>query len=210
QRRCIIRAMLCTVLAAALTFTAPQGWHASKPSSSMRVAEFTLPRADGDSDDAQLVLYYFGGQGGSVDANIDRWVGQMRVQQPTDTPKKERRTVNGLTVNLVDVNGTYIAEMAPGSDQRHNQPHFRLRADVTRVDVAKRADIGASGYEKIAGTVHFAVDPNDPRNAVIADLDIAPRNAAGLVEFSADMYVLRPKDAAHSNGSALVEVSNRG
>src|SRR5206468_7139426 len=62
----------------------------------------------------------------------------------------------------------------------------------------------------IAGTVHFAVDPRDPRNAVIADIDRAPRNAAGLVEFSADMYVVRPKDAAHGNGSALVEVSNRG
>lgn len=83
-------------------------------------------------------------------------------------------------------------------------------AEVTRVDITTRADIGLSGYEKLAGTVHFAVDPANPHNRVIVDLDKAPRNAAGLVEFSADMYIVRPKDPERSNGSALVEVSNRG
>jgi alpha/beta hydrolase family protein len=85
-----------------------------------------------------------------------------------------------------------------------------VRADVTRVDVARRADIGASGYEKIAGTIHFAVDPKDPHNAVVVDLDKAPRNANGRVEFSSSIYIVRPKDPARSNGSVLVEVSNRG
>lgn len=84
------------------------------------------------------------------------------------------------------------------------------RAEVTRVEIAKRADIGMSGYEKVAGTVHFSVDPKDPRNRIVVDLDKAPRNSSGLVEFSADMYVLRPKDPARGNGSAVVEVSNRG
>lgn len=83
-------------------------------------------------------------------------------------------------------------------------------AEVVRVDVAKRADVGASGYEKIIGTIHFAVDPRDPRNGVIVDLDKARTNTEGRVEFSADLYILRPKDAARSNGVALVEVSNRG
>jgi hypothetical protein len=84
------------------------------------------------------------------------------------------------------------------------------RADVTRAVITTRADVGVSGYEKIAGTIHFAVDPADPHNRVVVDLDKAPRNAAGLVEFSADMYVLRPKDERRANGAALVEVSNRG
>ncbi|HMD35898.1 MAG TPA: alpha/beta hydrolase domain-containing protein [Vicinamibacterales bacterium] len=84
------------------------------------------------------------------------------------------------------------------------------RADVTRVEIAKRAEVQGSGYEKIAGTVHFAVNPADPRNAIIVDLDKAPRNAAGLVEFSSDFYILRPKEPARGNNSALVEVSNRG
>lgn len=83
-------------------------------------------------------------------------------------------------------------------------------AEVTRVDITRRADVAGSGYEKIVGTVHFALDPANPRNAVIADLDKATRGADGRVTFSADLYVLRPKDAARANGVALVEVANRG
>lgn len=83
-------------------------------------------------------------------------------------------------------------------------------AEVTRIEITKRADIGMSGYEKIAGIVHFAVDPKDSHNRIVVDLDKAPRANDGRVEFSADMYMLRPKDPARGNGSALVEVSNRG
>src|SRR4051812_28961347 len=83
------------------------------------------------------------------------------------------------------------------------------RAEVTRVDVTKRMDLGASGYEKIIGTIHFAVDPRDPRNARVADIEKAPVNAAGRVEFSSDLYILKPK-APRGNGAALVDVLNRG
>ena len=82
-------------------------------------------------------------------------------------------------------------------------------AEVTRVDV-RRADVGMSGYEKIVGTIYFAIDPKDPGNQVIVGLDKAPRNSAGLVEFSADLYILQPRDATRSNGVALVDVVNRG
>jgi len=82
-------------------------------------------------------------------------------------------------------------------------------AEVTRVDVARRMDLGASGYEKIVGTIHFAVDPSDPRNRVVVDLDKAPVNAAGRVEFSSDLYILKPK-APRGNGAALLDILNRG
>src|SRR5688500_9894910 len=84
------------------------------------------------------------------------------------------------------------------------------RAEVMRVDITKRADIGQSGYEKVAGTVHFSVDPTHPRNAVVVDIDKAPRAANGRVEFSADVYLIKPKDPARGNGTVLVEVPNRG
>ena len=118
---------------AGLTFTAPSGWKAVPSSSSMRVAQYAIPRAAGDAADAELIVYYFGGTGGTVEANIERWLGQM--QQPdgkssSAVAKRESRTVNGLKVTLVDVSGTYIAEMTPGSAQRHNSPGFRLRAAV--------------------------------------------------------------------------------
>ena len=125
--------VLVALLASGVTFTTPDGWQQSPPGSSMRVAEFTLPRASGDAEDAQLVVYYFGGQGGSVDANLQRWTGQ--IEQPDGRPsaavaKKESRRVNGLALTLVDVSGTYVAETAPGSTAHHNKPGFRLRAGV--------------------------------------------------------------------------------
>ena len=81
-------------------------------------------------------------------------------------------------------------------------------AEVVRVEITDRQDIPQYGYEQIAGKVRFAVDPKDPRNAVIADIDKAPKNADGKVEFAADMLALRPKTGG--NGVALVDVVNRG
>lgn len=119
--------------AAGLTYTAPADWKSVSTTSSMRVAQFALPHAPGDAQDGELVLYYFGGSGGTVQANIERWIGQM--QQPDGKPsssvaKHDTATIDGLKVTLVDVSGTYVAEMAPGSSERHNNPGYRLRAAV--------------------------------------------------------------------------------
>ncbi|HEY7910760.1 MAG TPA: alpha/beta hydrolase domain-containing protein [Blastocatellia bacterium] len=91
------------------------------------------------------------------------------------------------------------------------------RAAVTRIEIKTRADLLAGkefalagSYEKIVAKVYFEVDPANPRNRVIVDLDKAPRNARGNVEFSADLYILKPKDTARGNGAALVEIPNRG
>ncbi len=83
-------------------------------------------------------------------------------------------------------------------------------AEVTRVEIARRTDLGSSGYERIDGTLSFAIDPKLPQNRVIADLDRAPVNASGRVEFSADVCILHPKQPAAGNGSAIVDVANRG
>ena len=91
------------------------------------------------------------------------------------------------------------------------------RAELVRVEVTSRTDVlagktfGAAGaYEKIWGTAHFAIDPANPRNAIIADIKLAPRNAAGKVEFSADLFILKPKDPARGNGVVFFDVVNRG
>ena len=90
-------------------------------------------------------------------------------------------------------------------------------AHVTRVEIISRNDVLdgrafglAGGYEKIVGRVYFAVNPDNLHNRLIVDLDKAPRNAQGEVEFSADLYLLKPKDMNKGNGSVLFEVSNRG
>ncbi len=123
-----------SVAAGELRYKAAEGWVIEHPTSSMRVAQYKLPKAAGDSEDASLVLYYFGSdQGGSVQDNIDRWVGQIEKpdgSSSSDKAKTERLTVNGLRVTTIDVTGTYTAEMSPGSGTRHNKPNYRLRAAV--------------------------------------------------------------------------------
>jgi hypothetical protein len=85
---------------------------------------------------------------------------------------------------------------------------------VTRLEVTRRepvlggAPFGAGGaYEKIVGVLHFAIDPNARSHEPIADVGLAPRNRRGLVESSADFYVLRPLSG---NRRLLLDVPNRG
>jgi hypothetical protein len=117
-----------------LHYKAPDGWAKEPSSSAMRVAQYKLPKAEGDPEDAALVVYYFGAtQGGAVQVNIDRWISQ--VQQPDgssskDKAKTETSTVNGLKVTTVDVSGTYTAEMAPGTGSQRNDANYRMRAAV--------------------------------------------------------------------------------
>jgi len=90
-------------------------------------------------------------------------------------------------------------------------------ADVVRIEVQSRSDLvggqpfGAAGpYEKLSGKIFFAVDPALPANRIVADIDKAPRNAAGKVEFSSDFFLIKPKQIGRGNGAVLYEVSNRG
>jgi len=92
-----------------------------------------------------------------------------------------------------------------------------LSAALLRVEVSERTDVlkgrpfGNTGpYERIVGKAYFAVDPKLPANQIITDIDKAPVNDDGKVEFSADIYVLKPRDPKFGNGAALFEVSNRG
>jgi hypothetical protein len=156
--------------AAGLTFTAPDGWKPVTTSSSMRVAQFAVPRAAGDAQDAELVVYYFGGTGGTVEANIDRWVGQM--QQPDGRPssavlKRQARTINGLKVTIVDVPGTYVAEVTPGSPQRHNSPGFHLRAAVIET---------ANGpyFIKLTGPAKTVASSEKPYEAFLSSIKFQP------------------------------------
>lgn len=121
-----------------LRYKTPAGWQAEKPNSNMRVAQYKLPKAEGDGADAELVVYYFGqGQGGSKQANIDRWLNQM--QQADSSPSKEKAkidntTINGMAVTTVDVVGKYNGGMAsPGASPNATPPdmsNYRLRAAI--------------------------------------------------------------------------------
>jgi Alpha/beta hydrolase domain len=86
----------------------------------------------------------------------------------------------------------------------------RLRLD-TCMPFADGVAFGEVGpYERLAGRVLFAIDPNDPANRAIMDLDHAPRNAAGLVEYGTDIYILKPLELGRGNRRLLYDVNNRG
>jgi hypothetical protein len=71
-------------------------------------------------------------------------------------------------------------------------------ARVARVEIAERTGIRGGTYERMSGKVYFTLDPANPHNKAIVDLDRAARNAAGQVEFSADVEILRPKSGSEA------------
>ena len=96
-------------------------------------------------------------------------------------------------------------------------PSLTANAEVIRFDVLESGpafegrSFGNIGpYLKITGRAIIAVDPADPRNAGIADIDRAPRDERGFVEATADVVLLRPADPLRANGTLLVDVPNRG
>jgi hypothetical protein len=91
------------------------------------------------------------------------------------------------------------------------------RAEITQLEISSRSDLlngkayGVVGpYEWLEGRAHFALDPAHPANRAVVDIGLAPRNSRGLVEFSADIAILRPKDPARASGVAIFDVVNRG
>jgi len=91
-------------------------------------------------------------------------------------------------------------------------------ARITRIEILSvqsptfgGTSFGAVGqYEKILARAYGELDPTDPRNALIADINLAPRNAAGKVEYSTDVHIIKPIDMAKGNGRMHYEVVNRG
>ena len=122
------------LVAGDVSYKVPESWTVEKPTSEMRLAQYKLPKAAGDGEDALLVVFYFGpGQGGTTQANIDRWVNQ--VKQPDGSSSKDKAstetlTVNGLQVTTVDVKGTYSGGMSQDSVPKDSNSIYRLRGAV--------------------------------------------------------------------------------
>ena len=92
-----------------------------------------------------------------------------------------------------------------------------LSAAVTRIEIKTREPYlegrvfdGVGSYERLRGKAFFAVDPKHAANQTVIDLELAPKNDAGLVEFSTDVELLAPKDLSKANGAMLYDVNNRG
>lgn len=96
-----------------------------------------------------------------------------------------------------------------GSDTpASGKPQIRMSVSATEDFAGNYGSVGA--YEKVSGTLHGEVDPKDPKNAVIQDLQLAPVNARGMVEYSTDFVLLKPKDMTKASGVLRYDAPNRG
>jgi len=96
-----------------LSLTAPAAWERKEPSVRIIEHEFAVPAADGDKEAGRLTIM---GAGGSIEANIERWIGQFEQPDGAATKertKREKLTVDGQTVHMVDITGTYKDQRGP-------------------------------------------------------------------------------------------------
>ena len=117
----------------------PQGWSSVTPSSNMRKAEYLVPGEEAKAGDASLAVFYFGpNQGGSVEANIERWIGQFSQSDGSSTRDRARRwkkQVDGMSVDLVDISGTYSGGMGPMGQSQAPSDGYRMLGAISKAPV---------------------------------------------------------------------------
>jgi len=87
----------------------------------------------------------------------------------------------------------------------------RIAIDRIESPVFDGREFGSVGrFEKLSGRAFGEVDPNDPLNAGIVDIQDAPRNARGRVEYVVDISIIQPLDVSRGNGTLLYDIVNRG
>jgi len=130
-----------------------------------------------------------------------------------------RRSAHGIVAGTIALTIALSASPAAARSDRHeNEALDPGTSRVTRITIERVesptfegrsfGDVGQ--YKKIVGRLRGEIEPSDPRNRVITDLDKAPRNARGRVEYFADFYLLTPVDPEEGNHAIFAEVVNRG
>lgn len=164
-----LKIVACGILAVAvvlgdsgggLSWTPPGTWKSAgqKP---MRVATYTVPAAPGDTEAGECAVNYFGpGQGGGVQANVDRWMGQFQQASGKKTGKK---TIHGLDVTTVDVSGTYTGMGGPMAASHTSKPGYRLLGAIVEgpegavffkfTGPAKTVAAGQATFDKMLDTL---------------------------------------------------------
>ncbi|MEZ5398015.1 MAG: hypothetical protein R2729_00015 [Bryobacteraceae bacterium] len=118
-----LTAFLAAESAGGISWTAPAAWK-SQGERPMRAATYTIPPAASDSEPGECAVFYFGqGQGGGVDANIKRWLGQFKDAPANPQPKS--KTINGLKATTIEHAGTYMSG-APMAPVKTPKPGYRL------------------------------------------------------------------------------------
>lgn len=145
---------------AGITWGVPQRWTVA-PNRPMRIATYTIPAEKDDSEGAECGVFYFGpDQGGVVDANIDRWIGQF---EPTEGPDKSTQDVNGMKVTLVKIGGAYLNPSGPMMESAGKKAGFRLLGAIV-------AGPQGSVFFKLTGPAKTVAATEPEFNALIGSL----------------------------------------
>lgn len=110
-----------------LVMDVPEEWTRQDPESAMRLAQFLLP---GPAGDVELVVFRFPAGAGSVEANLERWRGQIDGEH---APAREMQ-VGALAITTLDLTGTYVAAVRPGSPEHHDESDNRMLVAIVEGD----------------------------------------------------------------------------
>jgi hypothetical protein len=125
--------------------------------------------------------------------------------------ERRKQTMCRLALTLALAAGTLLT--AASAEARIKRIEITSVQSPTFIDLStsQPRTFGSVGaYEKLRGKAYGEVDPHSPQNAVITDIELAPRNARGMVEYSMDIYILKPIDLSNGNHKLFMEVNNRG
>jgi hypothetical protein len=100
----------------------PEGWVSVPPANAMRLAEWRIPKVEGDAEDGTVTLSR---AGGGVEANVDRWRDQFEGK-PEARLARAKLPADGSPVTYVEIEGRFIAPVVPGAPERVNKPGFTL------------------------------------------------------------------------------------
>ncbi len=147
-----------------ITLKVPTTWKQSPASNNLRTAQFAIPKVEGDKDDAELVVYFFGGAGGGVNANLERWSGQF---QPAG---KKQKIYKGESTQgeyyLLDITGVYNKPIGPPINRQTNPtPGYQMLAVVLMVKDKGNYFLKMTGPQKTVSAASKAI-----RIAIDADL----------------------------------------
>lgn len=145
---------------AGLKWTVPARWtpQGERP---MRLATYSIPATSGDAEGGECAVFYFGpNQGGGVEANIDRWVGQF---EKAGTPVRSTQTFHGLEVARVKVGGTFLTPGGPNMESQGQKPNYTLLGAIASgprgavffklTGPAKTIRAAAAEFDRMLGTL---------------------------------------------------------
>jgi hypothetical protein len=151
-----------------ITWQDPPSFRRVQPKSRMRKASYEVPRASGDTEDGDLAVFYFGpGEGGGVEANVERWIGQFSGV-PKDKVRRADRQVNGLVAHTIEIDRGTFASGMPGMPGANAGP----RKDYGMLGGIVEAPSG-SYYFKLTGPTNTVKAAHDAFYKLVDSVRVA-------------------------------------